>query len=700
MKKSIKFTIETQTENNEVISVCHINEKTISLEISDVARKMFQLNKTLFAQLNNTTRLLSGKLFREEIKFAKEEKNKLGVKLMNKYEHREVEIMTINFNQEFMSKKQSVLTKNGRRIDFDPQGLAYKKELGPLDPNNLTYNDVKLSKMICEMEEIQLFQGQGIKSYIIKDFMEDAKGLNQTAYRIEVQAHSEFDEYLNYILRELERSILFLTSYQNSATSLINYSKKRLEFEKSFKQSILNQLGLSENLTSVNLGSERIKTSQFGKAALDFYNSALLLSPNVEKNIYGKILKNLLPTPKTNPEIILKTVENFRRLYRDIKNQYKSFNKDSKSSTIKSKILSKTRRPKNFVMETTEKITIQQQTLGYNIFSEKQKGLNRFSISSYRTRIGAERAKYYPSISVADETNFMTSVEKSVFASNANVSSFVTPANLIYGQNTISCARGMVNMDLDKVREFRISKSAMAIQINTTNYPSPSPVSGLSKNVMSDFNITIARPVDAILKRGADIEIDPLQDAKNYVGEASYFVTTNPELIIKNFKNLLRRDDRRIFSIVSDVIPGTLLTKKSSIKSIKDLQLSNKNSNFRNLVSTNRINLEEIPPQIKAMMSTQFQTNQNVDPLKNRESRAIIDETQKNIFLVRAHTGYELDEDGFPDLNRPIIEDMHKASSGGRPILAKAYNYEVPELGIVKDKYMPTIYNNLIYVQG
>ena len=117
-------------------------------------------------------------------------------------------------------------------------------------------------------------------------------------------------------------------------------------------------------------------------------------------------------------------------------------------------------------------------------------------------------------------------------------------------------------------------------------------------------------------------------------------------------------------------------------------------------MSENRINLEEIPPHTKALMSTAFQTNQIVDPLKNRESRAIIDETQNNLFLVRAHTGFENDEDGFPDLNRPIVEDMHKASIAGQPILAKGYNYEVPELGIVKDKYMPTIYNNLAYIRG
>ena len=88
-------------------------------------------------------------------------------------------------------------------------------------------------------------------------------------------------------------------------------------------------------------------------------------------------------------------------------------------------------------------------------------------------------------------------------------------------------------------------------------------------------------------------------------------------------------------------------------------------------------------------------------PRDGKGSRGIklIDETQKNIFLVRAHVGFERDADGFPDLNRPIVEDMRSASLSGKPVLAKAYNYEIPELGIVKDKFMPTIYNNLLYIK-
>jgi len=31
MKKSIKFTIETQTQDNDVIAICHLNERTLPL---------------------------------------------------------------------------------------------------------------------------------------------------------------------------------------------------------------------------------------------------------------------------------------------------------------------------------------------------------------------------------------------------------------------------------------------------------------------------------------------------------------------------------------------------------------------------------------------------------------------------------------------------------------------------------------------
>ena len=700
MKKALRFTIETQTEDNEIISICHLNEKTIALELSEVARKLFKLNRNLFDKINSSTKMLGGTVYREQIKEVKRDKNRLGAKMLNKYENEDVQIIGLDFSADFMPKRQSILTKNNRRIDFDPMTLKNKTDLGPLNPQELTYDDVEVSTMVCEIEEIELFQMEGIRSYLLKDFMNDAQGLSEVAYRIEVKAETQFKDYIKYVLEELSKSIAFLISYSNSVVTPTNYDSNRLEFKKEFAESIMNQLGIKSDQQSINLGSDRLKKSEFGKAALNFYNASLLLTPDVEKAIYGKIIKILLPTSKTSPENIMSFLSTFNNLKMRIENEYGMSNKDSKSSPVVSKISSRKSVVPNFATTTTERIKIDKNILGYNVFSEKQTGLNKFTTSTYRQRIDAEKAKYYPSVDVSDETNFMNSREKSSFGNMSNAVAFVTPASLVLGDKRITTSRGMNNIGIDAIREYRVAKSSMAAQVAATEYPSGLGNPALSKNVMADFNITIGNPRTAILERGVDTEIDPMIDSKYYIGDSSYFTTNNPEFIYKNFKNLLNRQDGRILSIVSDVIPGRFLRQNGSIESSEDLRLGNKKSKIRALVSEEMIDLSEIPPQIKSMMTKSFQNNPNIDPLKNRESRAIIDETQKNVFVVRAHTGFEVDEDGFPDLNRPIVQNMSEAALNGQPVLAKAYNYEVPELGIVKDKFMPTIYNNLLYVRG
>tara|TARA_R110001632_G_scaffold35943_3_gene90812 strand:- start:44 stop:853 length:810 start_codon:yes stop_codon:yes gene_type:complete len=268
------------------------------------------------------------------------------------------------------------------------------------------------------------------------------------------------------------------------------------------------------------------------------------------------------------------------------------------------------------------------------------------------------------------------------------------------GKKKITCSRGMNNISVDDIRQFRVAKSVRAIQLGQTNYPSGLSKSGISRNVMSDFNITIGNPKKGILERSVDEEIDPLMEASLYLGSKSFFISNAPELILRNYRSILENEDFRILAIVSDIVPARFLTQPKSIDSVKEFQMSNRKSKIRRLVAEKSIELDTIPPQIKSMMTKSFQTNPEIDPLKNRESRSIIDETQKNVFLVRALTGFELDDDGFADLNRPILKDMSETSLSGRPLLAKAYNYEVPQLGVIKDKFMPTIYNNLLYIRG
>ena len=704
MIQALKFKIETQTEKGEVISLCHLNERVIALEISEVARKMFKLNRRLFNQINNSTKIIEGKIYREEITRSKKDKNKCGVELFDKYEHKDVQIIALRFLNNRMLNRQSIILKTGKRIDFNPLHVGRVENIGgmpqPLDHKNLTLDIIKDSTIVCEVSELLLFQESGVRTYLIKDYLNDSPGIDKVSYRAQVTAKTDFEEYVNYVLSEIKKTLSFLASYRESINISINYDTIKLEFKKSFRDSILNQLGIVDPEEKIDLGSDIIKNSQFGKAGMNFYNGSLLLGDQIDKSIYGDVLKTLLPTTRTSPENISSTIEALRNIYHRITKEYKSSNKDIKSNYLTSKIYSKKNMIKNFISNKTESITIDKEILGYNVFSETQKGLGNFTVNSFKQRIASESLLYGSPSNVADESNFLSQAERADFANMANINSFVTPTSLMLNNKQITCTRGINNINIEDVRLFRLAKAVKSYQANMAPVSTQLSNNGLTKDVMSEYNITIGVPKSPIFERPINEVIDPLTDSRLYVGENSFFVTDNPSSIYRNFSRLTSRDNEKVLGIISDVVPATFLVKDGTIDSIKELQLSNKKSKIRALVTENKINLDEIPPQIKAMMSTSYQSNPNIDPLKNIESRAIINETQMNLFIVKAQTGFELDSNGFPDLNRPVIQDMSAATLNGQATLARAQNYEIAELGVIKDSFLPTIYNNLVYIQG
>ena len=693
MKKTLKFSIETQTENKEIISICHLNEKVVALETSPVARKMFKLNRDLFNKINNSTKILSCTVYRQQITATKKSKNKLGASLFNTHDYAEKEIIAATFENNVMSKTQSAIFDNKRKLYFEPNKLKTNSLSVGIDMNNLTFEDVNSSSLICQMEEINLFQKNGIKTYMLTDYLSEAQGLSNVSYRVSFNVKTSFDEYLRYITGRMASSIAFLTDYVSRIESQKLYDASILDYKKSFRDSILKDLGISPRQNSTNLNSNIIKNSQFGQAALNYYNTSILLG-ETSKLIYGEIIKSLLPLPKSSLSLLKSVISKFENLLTKVKNTYNLNSRRLGAREQYSKINSNRVALPEFVTSTTERLKIDPEPLGYNIFSEKQSGLNKFTVGTYRKRIGSEQTRYYPEMNLKDEGKFMNSRERNAFANMKNVASYVTPVNLVLKNKKVSCTRGMNNIGVNDVLEFRIAKSARASRNSNVGFDNK----GLSKELMTTFNVDINIPATSLLERSVDEQIDPKINAKEYVGDSSFFITNDPELIHRNFEKIIQRKDERIVSIIADIIPNTFLRQKNSIRSISDLQLSNKKSRIRNLVSNQKINIEEIPPHVKAMMTKNFQNNPNIDPLKNSESRAVIDETQKNIFVVKAQTGFELDADGMPDLNKPILKNMDQALDSNQPILAKGYNYEVPELGILKDNFMPTIYNNLLYI--
>ena len=107
------------------------------------------------------------------------------------------------------------------------------------------------------------------------------------------------------------------------------------------------------------------------------------------------------------------------------------------------------------------------------------------------------------------------------------------------------------------------------------------------------------------------------------------------------------------------------------------------------------------------MMGSFLEINKLADPIKNPEAKQVLVETQQNVFMVTALIGFGRDQRGFVNVNMPIYRELDLAvirqkrdENNPRPILVKVQDYEVPELGIVKDKLSTTIYNNLAIIRG
>ena len=695
MKNSITLNIETQSEDNHIVSICHVNEKVISLEISDIARKMYRLNRNLFDKINGSTKLIGGVIYRQQTLKPKENWNRLSTKFFNAAEHEEKQIANLMFENNMLKRQNRAITKKGRRFDYDPYMISGENAGGYFDEKKLSPDDVSESTLISTIEEIPLFQDAGIKTIMIMDTLEDTKTILEVGYRIEIIVETQFRSFLDYCLKQADKSILFLTSYLNTLKEGRAYDTGQMKFNKNYSNRILNDLGLSSGVS--DLSSQRIKDSDFGKVAISYYNLATLMSSNTDANIYSSILRKILPYDKTTPDIISKFLSNFASLRKNVENHYITF-KDR--SSLFSKVSNSKNTTNSIVAVSKEKFQIEQEVLGYSVFSENQKGLNVFSSEDYKTRFALEQAKYYPNINISDNTNFMTSEEKGRFSRMDNIATFLTPTTLLMGKEKISTNRGMVNMNVDKVRQFRLAKSSRAQEQKSSNFPSNITRGKIGNDILGSYNIQISSPRTSILERGVDQEIDPLIDCKHYLGDNSYFVTNNPQTLMQQFRRILREEDKRILSIVSDIVPRRFLRHPKAIKSIREIQFSNPNSKVRNLATAGELRIEDIPPHVKFMMTDEFNPNPNSDPLKNSESREIIEETQKNLFMVKALVGFDK-TNGFPDINKPIYQQMDSSVlSSGRPVLAKAFDYEIPELGIVKDNYMGTIYNNLMYIRG
>ena len=704
MSKAISINIETETENKEILTLCHINEKMLALETSHVAQKMLLKNRKLFEKLSAKTRITGGSIYRQEVVKAKSSTNSVYSPLHDSYEFKETHLGVLFFENNILTKQQRAVNKKGRIFDFDPSKVSEENSGGNFNDKKISPDDIRSSKIISTIEEIYLFQDLSVKSILISDTLADKVDLLEVGYKIDLAVETDYESYVKFVIDQAEKSIRFLNSYLQSLNDPANYDLEEDLFKPKFANKIMLGLGLNEFSEELNLGTLRVLESEFGKAAIACYNLSYLISEYTSKDVYASVMKGILPTRKTTIIHISTFISNFSKLLSRVKFYYLNNDKQTGKERKYSRI-SEGRVRSNIISATTkEKLTIEQEKLGYSLFGEPSvdDGLNKFSSAKYKTRWAQEQAKYYPNISPEDTSGFLRPKEKSSFGNLSNAPAFLTPTALIMGKNKINTSRGMRNMNIDHIRQFRLAKSARAQQQRMTKRPESTKQGRISRDILSSLNVTIAAPKTTLLDRATDEPIDPLVDSKHYVGEQSVFTTNNPFLLIKNFKRVLTSEERRSLAIAADIIPRRFLRNSRAINSIKEIQFSNPNSIVRKLASEGSLDLAKIPPQVKFMMSSAFNPNPNSDPMKNNESREIVEETIKNLFEVRVLAGFNTNSQNFMDVHSPIWKQMDNTIMPrvGRTIVAKAYDYEVPDLGIVKDNFLATIYNNLIFIRG
>lgn len=700
MSKIISFNIETQTEDGRIVSLCHINEKMISLEISSMAEKLFYRNRSLFDTLNGSTQLKSGKIYRLEPTKVMFNYNKLSTKIGESFDFLETEISNFTFEDNFLKRQQRALTKKGKKIDFDPTRVSSENSQGYLDENNLSPDDIQESQIICEIQEIEFLQDKGVKTLLLVDNMVDKKIATEVGYRIELSAMSEIDDFIKFCLDKAKESLYFLENYISSLSDKSIYNKGTDKFNDKYTQEIFSSLNLADEFQNIDTSSNSLKNSEFGMVATSYYNLSKLASDKVDPSIYSRVLRVVLPTNITNEEMILSFYSKFSSLYNTVSLEYGLKDMDKRKATNPKSFINNTNISKGSLVGSTKGLyKIEEDVLGYNIFSETQAGINFFTADQYLKRTNIEKTKYYPNID-GSNLNGLTSLERAEFQSEESAHSYLTPSNLVLGKDRISTNRGLLNIPQDKLRQFRLAKSHRLHQKDVSKSSPRFDGTKIGNDIISSFNFVVSKPNDSLLSRSTSQDIDPLKDAKYYVGEQSYFITDQPELINNENNRAKTREDKRVISIISDVVPHRFLKNRMAARSIKEIQISNPKSRTRTAILNKEIDLKKLPPQIKYMMSDNFATNPNSDPLKNYESRTLIEETQKNIFVIKALVGFEI-ENGLPNLSNPIIEELNNSIvNSGRPILAKAYDYEVPEIGILKDNFMATIYSNLLYIRG
>ena len=213
MNNSIKFTIETESDNGDVLGLIFLNEKEISVEISDIARKLKNVNPSLFNKINNMTEIKRARIIKKQIfSLSKYEHGAMRIAKPFVKNFKEIEVSKVLFEGNSLKRQARVRTQSQKEIDFFYDSLKVSSGLSNINHDKLSTDDINNGKIISELSQLPVDLGSGIKSFLFKD-ADVGESLRAVSYNLELTAHTFFMDYINLLLSNVDASLLFLEKY-------------------------------------------------------------------------------------------------------------------------------------------------------------------------------------------------------------------------------------------------------------------------------------------------------------------------------------------------------------------------------------------------------------------------------------------------------------------------------------------------------
>ena len=385
---------------------------------------------------------------------------------------------------------------------------------------------------------------------------------------------------------------------------------------------------------------------------------------------------------KTNPEKIRKILKQFIDIFNAVNKRYAvgEIKNSSKKMIIQSKKIDR----KSVILSMKEAYRIESiDKISYNLMINKKfNDLHVIKSKDFSKRMLDERTKFFPS--------------------GPTFSPFLTPVGLNTAERTISVQHGVIGIDPEDVKKFRLARVVQQRKNLVNQYER---IFYFDKDFLSNpvgkFNIAIADATLSNMQLKAEGSESDFIDAKEYVGADSYFVIDIPRLLKRSDRVKIKKQMARNFDILTDILPQKFLRKKGEIKSLSELDPGNTESRLFRLKTNIQVKTPSLPPQIQVMTTNRpggMVEYVDVDPLRNRETRPIIEETQKNVHELLIMTGFERHfVTGLAMLNNPLWRTLRSDDLNSDKIsLVKSTPWTEQVFGFFGSKNLPPINNSLI----